>query len=103
ASVNSIGIEVEELGLFDLQNEIKKIKETGDASDIKSDMKREMPGIPDEEFATRLSVYEQAIKNFRDRLKLSGAATQCWTEQELSLKHVPCFINGRMAQNGFPI
>ena len=66
--------------------------------------KQEMPSIPDEEFASRLSVYEKAIKNFpRDSLKLSGAATQCWSEQELSLRHVPCFINGRMAQNGFPI
>ena len=104
ASVNSIGIEVEELGLFDLQNEIKRIKAKGeDTLNIKTDMKREMPSIPDEEFADRLSVYERAIKNFRDQLKLSGAATQCWSEQELSLRHVPCFINGRMAQGGFPI
>ncbi|HXM05165.1 MAG TPA: hypothetical protein VN939_21310 [Chthoniobacterales bacterium] len=104
ASVNSIGIEVEELGLFDLQNEIKRIKAKGeDTLSIKTDMKQEMPSIPDEEFADRLSVYERAIKNFRDQLKLSGAATQCWSEQELSLRHVPCFINGRMAQGGFPI
>jgi L-fucose isomerase-like protein len=104
ASVNSIGIEVEELGLFDLQNEIKRIKAKGEETEsIKADMKREVPSIPDEEFAGRLSVYERAIKNFRDQLKLSGAATQCWSEQELSLRHVPCFINGRMAQGGFPI
>jgi L-fucose isomerase-like protein len=104
ASVNSIGVEVEELGLFDLQNEIKRIKAKGeDTVSIKTDMKREVPSIPDEEFADRLSVYERAIKNFRDQLKLSGAATQCWSEQELSLRHVPCFINGRMAQGGFPI
>src|ERR1700693_4995944 len=104
ASVNSIGVEVEELGLFELQNEIKRIKAKGeDTVGIKTDMKREMPSIPDEAFADRLSVYEQAIKNYRDQLKLSGAATQCWSEQELSLRHVPCFINGRMAQGGFPI
>ena len=104
ASVNSIGIEVEELGLFDLQNEVRRIKDQGvDTANIKADMIREVPSIPDDTFANRLSVYEQAIKNFRDNLKLSGAATQCWSEQELSLKHVPCFINGRMAQNGFPI
>ncbi len=104
ASVNSIGIEVEELGLFDLQNEVRRLKEHGeDTSKIKADMKQEVPSIPDDEFALRLSIYEKAIKNFRDSLKLSGAATQCWSEQELSLRHVPCFINGRMAQNGFPI
>src|SRR5580700_7694692 len=104
ASVNSIGIEVEELGLFDLQNEVRRIKDKSeDTLAIKADMKEEVPSIPDDEFATRLSVYEKAIKNFRDNLKLSGAATQCWSEQEFSLKHVPCFINGRMAQNGFPI
>jgi L-fucose isomerase-like protein len=104
ASVNSIGIEVEELGLFDLQNEVKRIKDKKEETEsIKADMKREMPSIPDEEFASRLSVYERAIKNFRDQLKLSGAASQCWSEQEYSLRHVPCFINGRMAQGGFPI
>jgi len=66
-------------------------------------MKKEVPGIPDQDFGSRLSIYERAIRNFRDQLKLSGAATQCWSEQELSLRHVPCFINGRMAQGGFPI
>jgi L-fucose isomerase-like protein len=104
ASVNSIGIEIEELGLFDLQNEIRAIKEKGENyQDIQVDQKREMPSIPDESFGARLSIYEKAIRNFRERLKLSGAATQCWSEQELSLRHVPCFINGRMAQGGFPI
>src|ERR1700730_12464404 len=104
ASVNSIGIEVEELGLFDLQNEIRRIREKGeDITAIQADMKKEVPSIPDQEFGSRLSIYERAIRNFRDQLKLSGAATQCWSEQELSLRHVPCFINGRMAQGGFPI
>jgi L-fucose isomerase-like protein len=104
ASVNSIGIEVEELGLFDLQNEIRRIREKGeDTTAIQADMQREVPSIPDQEFGSRLSIYEKAIRNFRDQLRLSGAATQCWSEQELSLGHVPCFINGRMAQGGFPI
>src|ERR1700724_3073689 len=98
ASVNSIGIEVEELGLFDLQNEVRRIREKGeDTLAIKADMKKEVPRIRAEEFAARLSIYERAIRNFRDQLKLSGAATQCWSEQELSLRHVLCFINGRMA------
>lgn len=101
ASLQSIGVEIEELGHFDIQNEIKLIKESGA---IAEDMKEEMPSIPeDEEFVGRLSDYEQAIRNFRDRLKLSGAASQCWSEQEFALKHVPCFINGRMADKGFPI
>ena len=100
-SLQSIGVEIEELGLFDLQNEIKTIQES---KSIAAEMKAEMPSIPnDPNFVERLSDYEQAIRNFRDRLQLSGAATQCWSEQELSLKHVPCFINGRMADKGFPI
>jgi L-fucose isomerase-like protein len=104
ASINSIGMEVEELGLFDLQNEIKQVKAAGGAKAIADEMKTAVAGVPkDEEFVSRLSDYEKAINNFRERLKLSGAATQCWSEQELSLKHVPCFINGRMADKGFPI
>ncbi|WP_221030164.1 L-fucose/L-arabinose isomerase family protein [Actomonas aquatica] len=104
ASVNSIGVEVEELGLFDLQNEIAQVKEAEAAKKIAAEMKAETPSIPSgDEFVGRLSAYEQAMRNFRERLKLSGAASQCWSEQEFSLKHVPCYINGRMAQSGFPI
>jgi L-fucose isomerase-like protein len=59
ASLQSIGVEIEELGHFDIQNEIKLIKESGA---IAEDMKEEMPSIPeDEEFVGRLSDYEQAI------------------------------------------
>src|SRR6516165_104294 len=44
SSVNSIGIEIEELGLFDLQNEVRAIKEKGENyQDIQTDQKREMP------------------------------------------------------------
>ncbi|MBM3863699.1 MAG: hypothetical protein FJ385_07120 [Verrucomicrobia bacterium] len=101
ASIQSIGVEVEELGLFDLQNEIRAIR---DSAAIAAEQKAGMPSIPeDPEFAGRLSHYEQAVRQFRERLRLSGAATQCWSEQELSLRHVPCFINGRLADLGFPI
>lgn len=104
ASVNSIGIEIEELGLFDLENEVKKIHAEGDAPAIAAEMKTAVPGVPDDaDFVTRLSDYEKALLNFRDRLKLSGAASQCWSEQEFALKHVPCFINGRLADKGFPV
>lgn len=103
ASIQSLGIEIEELGLFDLQNEIAKIRSEANTAKIAAEMKKHVPGVPTGDFVKRLSDYEQAILNFRDRLKLSGAATQCWSEQELSLKHVPCFINARMAERGFPI
>lgn len=104
ASINSVGIEIEELGLFDLQNEIKRIKEKESTESIAKDMKAEVKGVPtDADFVSRLSTYEKAIYNFREQLKLSAAASQCWSEQEFSLKHVPCFINGRMASKGFPI
>lgn len=104
ASLASIGVEVEELGLFDLQNEIKAIREQGGAAAIATEMQRAVAGVPqDPAFVGRLSDYEQALLNFRERLRLSGAATQCWSEQELSLKHVPCFINGRLADRGFPV
>lgn len=104
ASVNSIGIEVEELGLFDLENEVEKIKASGGTKAIAEDMKKSVAGVPDDaDFVSRLSDYEKAVMNFRERLKLSGAASQCWSEQEFALKHVPCFINGRMADKGFPI
>jgi len=103
ASVGSLGVEVEELGFFDLANEIRRVQEEEDVSAIIEDMKKEMPSVPSDEFAQRLASYEQAIRNFRESLKLSGATSQCWSEQETELKHVPCYINARMAARGFPI
>ncbi len=105
ASLLSIGVEVEELGFFDLSNEVKRIREEdeGALSEIEKSMKDEIPCVPGGEFAKRLSSYEQAILNFRDNLKLSGATSQCWAEQEFDLNHVPCAINARMASRGFPI
>lgn len=104
ASLLSIGVEVEELGLFDLQNEIKAIAAAGGDKERAAEMQAAVTGVPqDQEFVNRLSNYEKALLAFRDRLQLSGAATQCWSEQELSLKHVPCFINGRLADKGFPV
>jgi L-fucose isomerase-like protein len=104
ASVSSIGIEIEELGLFDLENEVQKIKAEGGAKEIAKEMKSFVPGVPnDSDFVSRLSDYEKALLNFRERLQLSGAASQCWSEQETALKHVPCFINGRLADKGFPV
>ena len=103
ASVSSIGIEVEELGFFDLVHEVERVKAEQDTASIIAEMNAEMPGIPQGEFGERLASYEKAILNFRDRLGLSGMASQCWTEQEEVLKHVPCFINGRLAKRGFPV
>ena len=102
SSLMSIGVEVEELGLFDLANEIKKVTDREMAPVIKA-MKAEMKGIPADEFVRRLSAYEKALLKFRDSLKLSGATSQCWAEQELSLHHVPCYINARLAAKGFPV
>ena len=103
ASIASIGIEVEELGLFDLQNEVERIKKEGDTSGTLDSMKQEIANIPTGEFEGRLGAYEQAIASFREELKLSGATSQCWSEQEFAMQHVPCFINARMAARGFPI
>lgn len=104
AAVHSLGMEVEELGLFDLENEVAKIKKHGGAPEIAREMARAVTGVPDDaEFVGRLSAYEKALLNFRERLRLSGAASQCWSEQEFALRHVPCFINSRLAEQGFPI
>ena len=103
ASLASIGVEVEEFGFFDLANSVRQMAAGGDLTEIMTSMKTDVPAIPSDEFIRRLAAYEKAVMGFRDELKLSGMATQCWTEQEEALKHVPCFINARMAARGFPI
>ena len=66
-------------------------------------MNADVSSIPSGDFSKRLAAYEKAVLEFREELRLSGMTTQCWTEQEEVLKHVPCFINARMAARGFPI
>jgi L-fucose isomerase-like protein len=104
ASLMSIGVEVEELGFFDLENRVRRILKEGTLGDTIASMKKDVKSIPTSgDFHNRLAAYEQALLSFRDSLKLSGATTQCWTEQETSLGHVPCFTNARLASRGFPI
>ncbi len=105
ASLLSLGVEIEELGFFDLANEVQRIREKdieavgATAAEIAS----EIPNVPDGEFAQRLGAYERALLVFRERLGLSGATTQCWAEQEFCLRHAPCAINARLAARGFPV
>ncbi|MDJ0911924.1 MAG: hypothetical protein QNI95_00080 [Desulfobacterales bacterium] len=103
ASLASLGLEIEELGFFDLAGRVQSILAGDDLTDIINSMKTELNSIPSDDFAKRLAAYEKAILIFREELKLSGMTTQCWTEQEETLKHVPCYINARMAARGFPI
>lgn len=103
SSIASLGVEVEELGFFDLANRIQEIADKDDLSNIIASMNADISSIPSDEFAKRLAAYEKAVISFKDDLNLSGMTTQCWTEQEEVLKHVPCFINARMAARGFPI
>jgi L-fucose isomerase-like protein len=99
----SMGVEVEEFGFFDLSHEVERIKAEEDVSGILAEMNAEMANIPQGEFAQRLAAYEMAILNWREKLQLSGLTSQCWSEQEETLKHVPCYINARMASKGFPV
>jgi L-fucose isomerase-like protein len=103
ASLASIGIEIEELGFFDLVHEIERVRAEEKVDDIIADMRREVPNVPEGEFSMRLATYEKALRNLRNKLRLSGATSQCWSEQEMTLKHVPCYVNGRLASRGFPV
>jgi len=103
ASLLSLGVEVEEFGLFDLEAEVRAVETSEDVSGIIASMKQDVKDIPSGDFEKRLAVYEKAVLNLRDRLRLSGMTTQCWVQQEKSMGHVPCFINARMAARGFPV
>jgi L-fucose isomerase-like protein len=103
ASIASLGVEVEELGFFDLANTTQRLIVEDDLSETIASMNADVSSIPSGDFSKRLAAYEKAVLEFRGELRLSGMTTQCWTEQEEVLKHVPCFINARMAARGFPI
>jgi len=104
ASLLSIGVEVEELGLFDLHGEVERIKkeELSTLSALDKENSK-FKAMPKDGFVTRLSAYEKALKNFREKLKLSGAASQCWIHQETACGHVPCLINAKLNEAGFPV
>ena len=103
ASIASLGVEIEEYSFFNLVQRVREISEKGDLNYTAKAMKKDFPGIPEDGFIERLAAYEKALLSFRDELRLSGMATQCWSDQEEVLKHVPCFINARLAAAGFPV
>ncbi len=103
ASLASVGVEVEEFGFFDLVHEVEHARLSPEVSKVVAAMKKELGSAPDDEFMERLAAYELAVLTLRDRHQLSGMTTQCWSEQEQTLKHVPCYVNARMAGRGFPI
>jgi L-fucose isomerase-like protein len=98
----ALGVEVEEFGFLDLVNAVNQADEKA-LPDIIAQMESEIGTIPTGDFAKRLAAYEYAVRGFRDELRLSGMTSQCWTAQEEVLRHVPCYINARMAAKGFPI
>jgi len=102
ASILSLGVEIEELGFHDLVNAVEKI-EAGQADAITDEMIEQVGDDYGREFMGRLSAYEKALLTLRETLRLSGATTQCWPEQEPKLRHVPCFVNSRLAAQGFPV
>lgn len=106
AALSSIGVEVEELALFDLEDEVERLRTNILSENISVDSKSftKLGDLAsDDDFIQRLSLYEQAIINFRNKLSLSGVATQCWSRQEIHLKHVPCVVNSRLTEKGFPV
>jgi L-fucose isomerase-like protein len=103
ASIASLGVEVEELGFLDLVHAVQEKIAQDDLSETIASMNADVKTIPTGDFSKRLAAYEKAVFGFRDELSLSAMTTQCWTDQEEVLKHVPCFINARMAAKGFPI
>lgn len=107
SSLLSIGVEVEEHGLFDLHAEIENVRksQTGEAAKLADEM-CSVEGVKEGSagtLASKMSVYEQALRNMRDKMKLSGISTQCWTNQEAVCKHVPCFVNSRLTELGCPL
>ena len=62
ASLASIGVEVEEFGLFDLENEIARIRaESPECADESKKSILKTDGVDDPVLAERFSVYEQAL------------------------------------------
>ncbi len=107
SSLLSIGVEVEEHALFEVHAEIERVRRESPAE--AADIAREMCGVKGVAEGSKgtlpekMSVYERALRNLRDRMKLSGLSTQCWTHQEDVCKHVPCFVNSRLGELGFPV
>jgi len=103
AALASVGVEIEELSLLDLQHEVERMQASGGLAATVASMEQDVGQLPAGDLPARLAAYEQALASFRERLRLSGAATQCWSEQEYALRHVPCFVNARLTARGFPV
>ena len=50
-----------------------------------------------------MAALKLAILDWAKREKLSGASIQCWSALQSALNIVPCFINGELTAEGFPV
>ncbi|MDR1559353.1 MAG: fucose isomerase [Clostridiales bacterium] len=104
--LEKFGIEVIPTTLVDIERQVKILTQS-DSGLLREtmDIFRSRPGgdsIDIEEIKI-LAALKLTILDWAAREKLSGASIQCWSALQSALGIVPCFVNGELTGEGFPI
>ena len=103
-----LGVEVEENSELDLYKSFKAHADDGRIAAVEEEMKKELgEGHYIEKVLPRLAQYELTlldwIKEHKGEREFVALSTKCWPAFQTEFGFVPCYVNSRLAAQGYPV
>ncbi len=104
----NLGVEIEENSELDLLVAFNKHENDPRIEDVAADMAKELGnGNKLPSILPRLAQYELTLldwaKEHKGQREYVVFANKCWPAFQTEFKFVPCYVNGRLAQKGYPV
>ncbi len=104
----NVGVEIEENSELDLYVAFNAHKGDPRIPDVAADMARDLgQGNKLPEILNTLAQYELTLldwaRDHKGQREYVVFANKCWPAFQTEFKFVPCYVNGRLAQQGYPV
>lgn len=104
----NVGVEIEENSELDLYVAFNQHKDDPRIPDVAADMARDLgQGNKLPEILNTLAQYELTLldwaRDHKGQREYVVFANKCWPAFQTEFKFVPCYVNGRLAQQGYPV
>ena len=104
----NVGVEIEENSELDLYAAFNAHKGDPRIPDVAADMARDLgQGNKLPEILNTLAQYELTLldwaRDHKGQREYVVFANKCWPAFQTEFKFVPCYVNGRLAQQGYPV
>ena len=102
-----IGVEISEYSELELFDSFKKHEEDKRIEKIVTEMSSELDEIKTHDILPKLAQYELTIedwiRNHKGNRKYVALTSTCWPAFPVNFGFVPCYVNSRITEKGFPI